>query len=385
VSASAPARTATTWPSDDLRRRHSARWSEAAGSDVLPFSSAEMDLGCDPVILQAVRDRLELPMTYEPPYTDGVVGATLAAYYRECHGMDLTGANFWLTTGTISSSYAVNAVLLQPGDEAVYFAPSYHCVPESIESAGAVARPVHLDVHRDEPWGAADLRAAITSRTRLISLCNPHNPTGHVFGESELATIVEVARRHDLVILSNELHSRLVLEGRHTPVQLLAPERTITLDSATKSHNMAGIGGAFVCAQDAEWLHELRRAAGHRTAPIRGIQQVAMAAAFATPDTAWLRSTRDRLRRSRDALADALASARGDLLVHRPAATFFLWIRDPASLDAQGDFERHTGIRGLPGSSFRASVDYFRLAHAVDSATLATAVARIADTGRVAD
>jgi cysteine-S-conjugate beta-lyase len=342
------------------------------------MTAAEADWTIDPVIADAVARRLSQPLTYDPPYTAGPVGEALAEHYADRHGLAVTGANFWLTSGVVSALSGVLRRLLRPGESALYFSPSYHSLPDAIEAVGARAVAVELDVF-DAPERALErLAECVTPTTRVILLCNPHNPTGHVFSRSELERIAEVARERDLVVVSNELHARVVLRGTpHTPMHAVYPERTLVLGGATKSHNLAAIGGGFVTAHDADWLHAIRRQVGPEVAPARGVQQAAMRAAYSGPDSQWLTDARRRLSWSAEVLQDALTARFPHWRVHRPDATAFLWIEGQRSRDAAAQLEQACGIRGLSGREFRADARYLRLAHGLGRAVLDDALQAI--------
>lgn len=359
--------------------RHSARWAEVESDGVIPMTTADSDWTIDPVIAEAISQRLSRPLTYDPPYTSGPVGEALAAHYAERHGLAVSGSNFWLTSGTVSAMFGVLRRLLRPGDSALYFAPSYHSLPDAIEAAGAHAIPVGLDVF-DAPERAADLLAErVQPSTRLILLCNPHNPTGYLFSRPELERIAAVARERGLIVVSNELHARVVLGAApHTPMHAVYPERTLVLSGATKSHNLAAVGGGFVTAQDGPWLHAVRRDAGPEIAPARGIQQAALRAAYDGPDSQWLRDARARLRWSSEVLHDAIRRRFPEWRVHRPAATAFLWIEGSESDDAAAELVRECGVRGLSGREFRGAERYVRLAHGLARDSIDRAVRAIA-------
>ena len=100
----------------------------------------------------------------------------------------------------------------------------------------------------------AGLEAAITPETRLLMICNPHNPTGRVFERSELEALAEIVLKHRLWVVSDELHSDLVFDGLHIPFATLSDEiaqRTVTLLGPTKTFNIAGLKIGFIVTQNA--------------------------------------------------------------------------------------------------------------------------------------
>jgi N-succinyldiaminopimelate aminotransferase len=144
-----------------------------------------------------------------------------------------------VTTGATEAVAAALLGLCEPGDEMVLFEPYYDAYAAAIAMAGAVRRPVLLRPGRDGVFGfdPAELRAAVTPRTRLLLLNSPHNPTGKVFTRSELETIAALCRRHDLVALTDEVYEYLAYDGAaHVPLASLPGmrERTLAVSSAGK-------------------------------------------------------------------------------------------------------------------------------------------------------
>ena len=142
------------------------------------------------------------------------------------------------TEGLASAFYA----FLEPGDEAIVFAPAYDSYVPMIEAAGAAARVVPLSPPQ---WriDADALARAVTPRTKLVVLNSPHNPTGHVVGRDELEIVAEICRRHDLIAVCDEVYEHLVFDAAaHVPLMTLPGmrERTVRLGSAGKTFSLTG-------------------------------------------------------------------------------------------------------------------------------------------------
>ncbi|MBC3840280.1 pyridoxal phosphate-dependent aminotransferase [Streptacidiphilus sp. 4-A2] len=231
-------------------------------------------------------------------------------------------------------------------------------------------------------WTPELLAAAVTRRTRAIYLCNPHNPTGHAFTGQELEWIAEAAERDNLRIFSNELHSRTMLDRPHIPVAGISEStarRTLTFSGATKSHNIAGIGGSFLFSHDAELVDRARKDLSIRVPTARSLQQAALRAAY-QEDSPWLLRTRRTIRESRDLICRALSSAAPWIKFDQPLATYFLWLRwgdSGSNFDARDELFRRCGIVGLPGAYFGADKSFARVAFATDAATIEDVVGRL--------
>jgi bifunctional pyridoxal-dependent enzyme with beta-cystathionase and maltose regulon repressor activities len=367
----------------DAAALYSARWAHARQDGVIPMAVAEMDFPTDPQILHAITRAAARPMLYPVPYTEGPVGETLAAYFRRQHALPVKADNFWLTAGTIATSHALAALWLNPGDEAIHFSPTYQGIVDSITAVGGVARPIRLDPFQDPAWDEDEFRRAVTNRTRFVYLCHPHNPTGYVFGLEELKIIGDIARRHGLRVLSNELSARLNLFDDHVPMQSIAPDITVTLGGATKSHNLAGLGGSFVMTADSVTVAGLRRSCGRRLPPARAIQQEAMRVAYES-ESPWLVAVKRRLRASQTGVANALEQHLKDVTVFRPRATYFLWLQVCSPADSIAPFvdlaaRLRTGfaIEGVPGTAVGGEPHQMRLVHALARRELDIVIGRI--------
>ena len=180
--------------------------------------------------------------------------------------------------------------LLETGDEVVLFEPMYDCYAAGIAMAGGVARPVPLLPPEDGagPWtfDPADLRTAITPRTKLLLLNSPHNPTGKVFTRDELALLAELAIAHDLLVLTDEVYEHLVFDGaEHVSLATLPGmrERTLVVSSAGKTFNVTGWKIGWISGP-AALVAAVRTAKQFLTYVNGGPFQPAVAAGLALPD-----------------------------------------------------------------------------------------------------
>ncbi|MEU6860534.1 aminotransferase class I/II-fold pyridoxal phosphate-dependent enzyme [Glycomyces sp. NPDC046736] len=147
-----------------------------------------------------------------------------------------------VTAGASEAIAAAMLALVQPGDEVIAFEPCYDSYKACIEMAGGTLVPVRLEAPDYRP-DLGRLRAAVTSRTRLILLNSPHNPTGTVFDHGELAAVARVAVEHDLYAVTDEVYEHLVFDGReHLPLAGFEgmADRTVTISSAGKTFSVTG-------------------------------------------------------------------------------------------------------------------------------------------------
>jgi len=190
-----------------------------------------------------------------------------------------------VTSGATEALFDCIQALIEPGDELIAFEPYYDSYAASVVVAHGVLKPVRL---REPGWtfDVDELQRAITNRTRVILLNTPHNPTGKVFALAELQVIADLAIRHDLVVLTDEVYDRIVYPGHeHIPVATLPGmwERTLTINSTGKTFSLTGwkVGytvGPSVLQEGLRAVHQFVTFA--TSTPF----QVAMAEAIASSD-----------------------------------------------------------------------------------------------------
>ena len=167
--------------------------------------------------------------------------AALAAKMRR-QEVPMDADQVLVTNGLTQATFAAFMALLDPGDEAVLIAPYYPQHLGKIDMAGARAAIAELDAGDGFALRREPIEAAITPRTRVIALVNPCNPTGRVYSREELHLVADLAIRHDLVVVSDEVYEEIVFEGLHVPIASLPgmAERTVTTGAFTKSFAMDG-------------------------------------------------------------------------------------------------------------------------------------------------
>lgn len=247
--------------------------------------------------------------------------------------------------------------LLDPGDEVIVEDPGFVSYAPTIALAGGVAVPVRLRAENGFRWDSDELAAAIGPRTRAILFCSPHNPTGVVHGEQDLKAIADLAVRHGLMVIADEIYERVTWDGRaHRSIATLPgmAERTVTLMGLTKTFSMGGwrIGFAYapppVIAAMTVVQQHLMTCAGSF---VQAGAAVALTAGR-TPDLADLWHDWGERCREMTAALDAMPGIRCPM----PEGGFYAWADvsafDIPSEDFAEDLLRSHGIAAVPGASF---------------------------------
>jgi len=320
---------------------------------------------------------------YSPMPGQPALQQAVADHQRRFYGLTYDPASeITVHAGATEALCAAITALLDAGDEVVVFEPFYDAYLPGIALAQAEARVVRL-VPPAFRLDVAALEAAISKKTRLVLLNSPSNPACSLFTRQELEAIAELAVRHDLVVVTDEVYEHIVFEGVHVPIASLPGmrERTVTISSAGKTFSLTGWKVGWSCA--APPLADAVRAV-HQfvTFAVSTPFQLAIAAGLATSD-AYYTALRDDYRMRRDRLCDGLGAA--GFGVMRPAGTYFA-LADvrPLGFDDDRVFCRHLvetiGVAAIPVSAFVLDghlKHLVRFAFCKDDATLAEALRRL--------
>jgi aspartate/methionine/tyrosine aminotransferase len=252
---------------------------------------------------------------------------------------------------------------VNPGDEVLYGEPYFVSYKSLVQLAGGKSVPVDLgDDFQPDPKRFA---AAITPKTKLILLNSPSNPTGVVYTAERTRAIAELARKHDLLILSDEIYSMLSYDGRAASPADFAPERTVLLRGFGKSYGMTGWRMGFA-AGPAEVITAMIKLQQYTYVCAPHPAQRAVLTALDTDMSATVAS----YRRKRDLVVNALA---GKFDLVRPAGGFYVFPRIPAAYASGTAFVEKAIANNLliiPGNVFSRKDTHFRISYAAADETL---------------
>jgi N-succinyldiaminopimelate aminotransferase len=283
---------------------------------------------------------------------------------------------------TVGATEAIASAVLgltAPEDEVVTFEPYYDSYAACIALGGARRRVVTLRPDGGRWTFDPDaLRGAITSQTRLILLNSPHNPTGTVFTRDELQFVANLAREHDLIVVTDEVYEHLVFDGEHIPMATLPEmaERTVTISSAGKTFSVTGWKVGWVCAEP-HFIEKIKSVKQFLTYVGSGPFQYAIADALGTDDRAY-KGIAAELRSKRDLLTNGLTEQGFSVLV--PQATYFATIDVGANAEAWcRALPEKAGVVAIPSRVFYDSdIDrYVRFAFCKKAEVLEEALARL--------
>jgi arginine:pyruvate transaminase len=308
--------------------------------------------------------------------------AALARRYTESTGRDIHPDQVMCLPGTQTSLFTTLMGLTQAGDEVLVGDPMYATYEGCIRASGAAMAPVPLLPENGFRMRAADLEARITPRSRAILLNTPHNPTGAVLTQQDIRDIGDVARAHDLWIISDEVYEELIFDGVPFASPLAEPDladRTVIVSSISKSHAAPGFrsGWAIGSIDFTSALLPLSETMLFGSQPFLAD---ATAAAVSAP-SAVAPGMRQRFAARAGYLATRLEN-QSALTVSRPQAGMFALIDiSSTGMDAESyafDLLESAGVAVMPGTSFGATLDtWVRVALTAPDTALEIACDRI--------
>jgi len=246
----------------------------------------------------------------------------IADHQRHWYGLTYDPATeVFVTAGATEAIAAALLALLEPGDEVIAFEPYYDSYVANIAMAGATRAPLTLRA----PYFRPDLEALkrkITARTRMILLNTPHNPTGTVLTRDELQQIANIAIKHDLIVVTDEVYEHLTFDRPHIPIATFPGmrERTLTISSAGKTFSFTGWKVGWATGTP-ELIDAVKTTKQFMTFVASGPFQYAVAEALRFPDTYYESLAKD-LMAKRDLLSQGLKEIGFE--VYQPDGTYFV-------------------------------------------------------------
>lgn len=366
----------------------SQKWQKYAGKDILPLWVADMDFRSSPAILAALHERVEQGIFgYARPTAATVAAVTGALASR--YGWIIDPAWIVWLPGLVCGLNVTAQAFARPGEEILTLTPVYPPFMTAPKNSGRVSVTVPFVLNTaavparwDIDWDA--LERAVTPKTKLFFLCNPHNPLARVWRRDELVRLGDFCARHDLVLCSDEIHCDLILDESlpHIPTATLSAEiaaRSLTLMAPSKTYNVPGLGTSFAVIPDSTLRARFVRATAGIVAEVTTLGFAACEAAYRDSES-WRQDLLAYLRGNRDFIIGFLARELPSLYIAAPVeATYLAWINIEALNlpDPIAHFEAH-GV-GLSECAFFGAKrgSHVRINFGCPRATLAEALQRM--------
>ncbi|GAB4430555.1 MAG: PatB family C-S lyase [Anaerolineae bacterium] len=331
----------------ERRGGESYKWNDY-GDEVLPLWVADMDFAVPEPVIRALHERVAHGIfgygRPSPKLLDVICDRMQQLYH-----WTVSPEQIVFLPGLVTGLNVVSRAIGSPGTGVLVQTPVYPPFLKAPLNHGRILDGTELVARREGRRLVYELdydafEAAITPRTRLFLLCNPHNPVGYCYTAAELTRMAEICLRHNLVICSDEIHCDLLLgSAQHVPLASLAPEiaeRTITLMAPSKTFNLAGLKCSFAIVSNPDLRRRLNMVSAGMALAVNVMGFTAALAAYRDGGE-WLDQLRRYLTANRDFVVNYVQEYLPGLTTTVPEATYLAWF------DC-----REAGIEGNPFQFF---------------------------------
>ena len=308
----------------------SYKWDSAA-EGVLPMWVADMDFKTAPAIIEALHKRVDNGIFGYTLVPDEYYDAVISWFSRK-HGWVIDRNMMIYTSGVVPAISAIIKALSSPGDKVVVQTPVYNCFFSSIRNNGCeivnnslIKRGDSYDIDFD------DLdRKLSDNKVPLMLLCNPHNPAGRVWSREELKRIAEICRRHDVTVISDEIHCEFVFDGyKYTPFANVAKEagcKCVVCVSPSKAFNIAGLQIANIVAPDEATRQKIDKAINiNEVCDVNPFGAIATIVAYNDGEE-WLAQLLDYIRGNYEYMKDFCSKHLPNFPIAKLEATYLVWM-----------------------------------------------------------
>ena len=376
--------TQTLKPSSTVAVTARALELKRAGVDVVSMAAGEPDFDTPEHIKDAARAALAAGKTkYTPTLGVPELREAIANKFKRENGLEYAINQIQVTTGGKQALFNACFALINPGDEVIIPAPFWVTYPEQVRLFGGV--PIFVDTRAEDGYQleVAALEAAVTLKTKMIILCSPSNPSGVVYSDALIESVMELAGKHDLWVMADEMYEHITYTGK-LPVSAAKfnPERVITVNGASKAYSMTGWRIGFV-AGPAHVIKAMDAIQGQCTSNANTIAQWATITAI-NDSYAYINMARDAFRARRDAIVSGLNAI--GLPTPTPEGAFYV-LADTTRIHADETeaakiILEQARVAVVPGTDFRAP-GRVRLSYACSLEQIGEAVKRIGALGQV--
>ena len=298
-----------------------------SGIDVLTFSAGEPDFDTPDNVKDAGIEAIRSGFTkYTAAGGINELKDAVAKKEKERNGLDYKREEICVSAGAKHSLYNIGAVMLEEGDEVIIPAPYWVTYEAIVKFTGATPVIVRTKEENDFVLDRAELEKAITKNTKMILINNPSNPTGAAYEKDDLQFIAELAEKHDLWIISDEIYEDIVFDG-YKPVSIAilsdyAKQKTLVVNGTSKSYSMTGWRIGYTCG-DKEVISAMTKLQSQSTSNPTSISQMAAVEAINGPQES-VAMMREKFEERRNYIVKALNDIDGITCV-TPKGAFYVF------------------------------------------------------------
>ncbi len=380
-------------PSATLAMSQKSGEMKAQGIDVINMSVGEPDFNTPEHIKEAAKKAVDENYSRYSPVPGYIeLRKAIVAKLKNENGLDYTTNEILVSNGAKQSVCNTVMALVNDGEEVIIPAPYWVSYPQMVKLAGGTPVIIEAGFEQNFKITAEQLEKAITSKTRLLILCSPSNPTGSVYSADELAALAEVIKKHeDFYVLADEIYEHINYIGKHNSIAHVQgmKERTIIVNGVSKAYAMTGWRIGFIAAP--EWIVKgCNKLQGQYTSGPCSVSQKAAEAAYTTSQDC-VETMRKAFERRRDLIV-SLAKEIPGLEVNKPEGAFYLFPKcssffgksyEGTKIDNSTDlamFLLEKGHVATVGGDAFGDPECFRMSYATSDDNIREAMKRIKET-----
>ncbi len=306
------------------------------GIPVVGFGAGEPDFNTPDNIKAAAVKAIENNITKYTPASGTIeLKSAICKKFKTDHGLDYGVENIVVSNGGKHSLTNIFMAICEEGDEVIIPAPYWVSYPEMVKMAGGVPKFLNTTEENDFKFSPEELEACITDRTRALVLNTPSNPTGMVYTEEALRAIAEIAVKHNIYVVMDEIYEKLVYEGTHKNIATFGEEiknLTITVNGMAKAYAMTGWRIGFT-ASNADVAKAMSNIQSHATSNPNSIAQAASVEAL-LGDQSSVSAMREEYIKRRDYMVERINSIDG-ISCRKPNGAFYIFMNVKALLGVE--------------------------------------------------
>jgi cystathionine beta-lyase len=336
----------------------SLKWDKYKGRDILPLWVADMDFVTAPEILDALQQRLDHGVFgYTIPHEAPI--EAVINYLNRQHGYSARAAWLNFLPGLVPAINLCCHAFTEPGDSVMTATPVYPPFISAPDYAERELIKVPLRLDSEDRWtlDIDAMEAAIQPHTKIFILCSPHNPVGRVFSKEELTALADFCERHDLILISDEIHCDLVFdaEAKHTLTATLSEQiadRTVTLMAPSKTYNLPGLACAFSVIENTKLRAQFQKTIRGIITEVNCFGYAGITAAYDHGEP-WRQALLTYLRNNYNLIYEFISREIPEITFRPMESTYLAWL-DVSKLDIKdpvGHFEKH-GVGLTDGTPF---------------------------------
>jgi len=359
-----------------------AKAMEAEGRDIVHLEIGEPDFDTPPNIIKAAITALKSGYThYGPSAGMPAVRKVFAEHITKDRGVEVKPENIVITPGAKPILFFSILALVDEGDEVIYPNPGFPIYESMINFVGGVPVPIPLREEKNFSFDVDELRSLVNEKTKLIIVNSPQNPTGGILTKKDMKAVAELADKYDAWILSDEVYSKIIYEGKHVSIYDFpeVKDRTILLEGHSKTYAMTGwrLGYGIMPAPLAEHIARLQTNSNSCTA---SFTQMAGVEALTGPQTRSRKMVKE-FKARRDLIVDGLNTIPGFTCL-KPKGAFYVFPNITGTGMKSKELEVYlldkAGVAGLSGTSFgKYGEGYLRFSYANSQENIKKALEKI--------